>query len=649
MDAILIADDNPENLKVLSRLLRQAGYRIRAATNGQQALESFQAEPPDLVLLDIQMPKMDGYEVCRLIKEQPCYKLIPVIFISAMGESFNKVMAFEAGGSDYITKPIQTEEVLARVKTHLDLYKYQRELTDKNLELLQQFKATFEQAAVGIAHIDITTGQYLKVNQRFADILGYSRDELVQKTLREITHPEFHEEDTFQVELLKKKQIRFFVKEKQYLTADGSSVWCKVTVSLVDSQQGKTPGYLLSIIEDISKTKEMEQEQKAYERLVLQMQRMEAIGTLAGGIAHDFNNILTAIIGFTEIALGEASKGTVLEESLYEVYSAGKRARELVKQILAVGRSSDEKTSPIQPGEITKEVLKFLRSTTPATIDITHQIDSDASIMGNATQVHQLLMNLCTNAIQAMEDSGGVLNVSIKEVRINKKDLLTGMKPGPYIEIKVSDTGVGIAPELMKLVFDPYFTTKVPGEGTGLGLATAHGIIKSYQGKIDVDSQPGKGATFTIHLPVCQAQAKKPAGDPGKLPLGKERILLVDDEIAIVKMETILLERLGYSVTTKINGHDALELFRNKPNDFDLVLTDMTMPDITGDKLATELMNIRPDIPIILCTGYSKQISEETASEMGIKAFIYKPVTMADMAKTIRNVLDGANGQSIAP
>ena len=645
MGSILIADDNPENLKVLSRLLKQAGYKVRAATNGKQALDSFKAEPPDLVLLDIQMPQMDGYEVCRMIKKQACYRLIPVIFISAMGEAFNKAMAFESGGNDYITKPIYAEEVLARVRTHLSLYKYQKELQDKNFELLHQFKNTFEQAAVGIAHIDIHTGQYLKVNTRFAEILGYSRDELLEKTVKDITHPDFYGDDSFKVEQLKSKEIRFFINEKKYLTADGSTVWCKVTVSFVENNQGKTPGYLLSIIEDISRAKKMEREQNERERLVEQLKRMEAIGTLAGGIAHDFNNILSAIIGFTEISLEQADKGSVLEENLQEVYSAGKRARDLVKQILAVSRQSDEKISPIQPGKIVNEVLKLIRSSTPATIEISHRIESDASIMGNATQVHQLLMNLCTNAVQAMEDTSGVLSVRMKEVHQNEKEIFMGMKPGPYIEIKVSDTGVGIPAKFIKQVFDPYFTTKGPGEGTGLGLATVHGIIKSYQGKIDVESRPGQGTTFTIHLPVCETQAAPQVVKPGKMALGKGNILIVDDELSIVKMETKLLERLGYCVTAQTCGLDALALFKKRPEAFDLVLTDMTMTDITGDKLAMELMAVRPDIPIVLCTGYSKKISSEAASKMGIRAFIYKPFSMAELAKTIKQTLYEANRQ----
>jgi PAS domain S-box-containing protein len=383
--------------------------------------------------------------------------------------------------------------------------------------------------------------------------------------------------------------------------------------------------------------------EKAQAQLI-QLQKMESIGNLAGGIAHDFNNILASIIGFTELALGDVKKETSLEESLQEVYSAGKRAKDLVKQILAFARQSDEKISPIQPKIIVAEVLKFIRSTIPTNIKIRQEMESDSLIMGNTTQVHQVLMNLCTNAAHAMEDSGGVLRVSLKDIVIDKRSLLNriGMRQGDYIEIKVSDNGSGIAPEIVGSIFDPYFTTKDPGEGTGMGLAMAHGIVERYGGMITVDSQLGIGATFTIYLPATRKRVALDADLSEQLPKGSERILLVDDELSIAKMGGRILERLGYLVTTRTSSIEALELFRVKPDAFDLVFTDMAMPNLTGDKFAIELMKIRPDIPIILCTGYSKKISDEIALEIGIKAFAYKPMVKADLAKTIRRVLDDA-------
>ena len=379
-----------------------------------------------------------------------------------------------------------------------------------------------------------------------------------------------------------------------------------------------------------------------------QVEKLEAIGNLAGGIAHDFNNILSSIIGFTELALDEAPKGTALEDSLQEVYSAGKRAKDLVKQILAFARQSDEKITPIRPSMLVEEAIKFIRSTIPTSIDIKKDMQSDSLIMGNAIQIHQVFMNLFTNAAHAMEESDGVLEIAMKDVVLDKADLSFGMKPGDYIEIKVSDTGVGISPEIINSIFEPYFTTKGPGQGTGMGLAMVHGIVESYGGTIRVDSKLGKGTTFIMYLPSTQKQIRKQDYVPEELPTGAEKILFVDDELPIVKMGQQALERLGYEVTTRTSSIEALELFQAKPNEFDLVVTDMTMPNLTGDKLAIELMKIRSDIPVILCTGYSKRISDDTAGEIGIKAFAYKPVVKADLAKTVRKVLDDARSSAQA-
>ena len=426
--------------------------------------------------------------------------------------------------------------------------------------------------------------------------------------------------------------------EHRIIYADGQTGHMNVRFFVVKNEHGKTVE-TYGVNQDITERKQMESQ-------LQQSQKMESIGTLAGGIAHDFNNILTSIIGFTELALDEAQKGTSLEENLQEVYAAGKRAKELVIQILAFARQSDKKRDPIQLVEIVKEVLKLIRSATPTTIEIQQAIEGNPIIMGNATQVHQVLMNLCTNAIHAMEDSGGILKVSLREVVLDKKELSIGMRQGHYVEIKVADTGVGIAPQLIDSIFDPYFTTKGPGEGTGMGLAMAHGIIESYGGKISVDSQLGKGTTFSIYLPVSKRSKTTQAYAPETLPSGKERILFVDDEAPIAKMGSRMLESLGYTVTTRTSSIEALALFQSKPDAFDLVVTDMTMPNLTGDKLAIELMKMRADIPVILCTGYSKKISDETASEIGIKAFAYKPMVKADLANTVRKVLDEAKSRT---
>ena len=366
---------------------------------------------------------------------------------------------------------------------------------------------------------------------------------------------------------------------------------------------------------------------------------MESIGTLAGGIAHDFNNILSSIIGFTELALDGVDKGSDVEDDLQEVRKAGMRAKNLVKQILAFARQSDETVKPIQVNIIAKEVLKLITSSIPTTIQIKDKINSNSLIMGSSTSVHQILMNLCANAAHAMEENGGILEISMSDTTLDRK-AIPDLKPGEYIEIKVTDTGVGISPQNTHSIFEPYFTTKAVGEGTGMGLAVAHGIVENYGGQITVDSKIGKGTCFTIYLPISKKRKVHTPSEKEDLPLGNENILFVDDEAPIAKMGSKALEQLGYTVTTRTSSVETLKLFKSKPQAFDLVITDMTMPNMTGDKMATEMMNIRSDIPVILCTGYSKKISKESAADIGIKALVYKPVVKADLAKTVRKVLD---------
>ena len=417
----------------------------------------------------------------------------------------------------------------------------------------------------------------------------------------------------------------------------------KITYVPLLDKEGKVRE-ILGITHDLTERNEAEAERLKLESKLRQTQKIESIGTLAGGIAHDFNNILASVIGFTELALDEVEKDTNLENSLQEVYAAGKRARDLVKQILTFARQSDEEIKPVQFSVIAKEVLKFIRSSIPSMIEIRQNIESDSLIMANSTQVHQILMNLCTNASHAMGDEGGIMELSLKDVVIDGGGAaeLFGLKPGNYIEVKVSDTGVGIPPGIIDSIFDPYFTTKGPAEGTGMGLAMVHGIVDSYGGKITVHSTLGKGTVFTIYLPITGERMARLPYELEDLPKGTERILFVDDEAPIARIGGQILERLGYSVTTSTVSVEALELFRSRPYDFDLVVTDMTMPNMRGDTLAAELRQIRPDIPVIICSGYSRKMSKDLAAEIGIKAFAYKPVDKAELANTVRKVLDDA-------
>ena len=406
-----------------------------------------------------------------------------------------------------------------------------------------------------------------------------------------------------------------------------------------------SPVKVFGVVQDITEQRKAEKEKIKLAEQLKQSQKMEAIGLLAGGIAHDFNNILSAIIGYTQLALSEVEKNSPIENDLQQIYVAGNRAKELVTQVLVFARQSEEELKPVRVDLILKEALQLIRSTIPTSIEIKTDINSNSLIMGNHTQIHQIVMNLSTNAAHAMEEHGGILQISLTDVLIdgtfyNKK---LDLNHGDYIKISFSDTGTGIPSDILDSIFDPYFTTKKIGEGTGMGLAMVQGIVESYEGKISVESRSGKGSIFEIYLPVTGRSEPHRKLESEPLPTGTERVLIVDDEAPIATMLARNLKRLGYTVTSKTSSLEALELFQTKPYDFDIVVTDMTMPNLTGDTLAIKLMKIRQDIPIILCTGYSKKISNETASEIGIKAFIHKPVLQTEFVKTVREVLDEAN------
>jgi CheY-like chemotaxis protein/two-component sensor histidine kinase len=370
---------------------------------------------------------------------------------------------------------------------------------------------------------------------------------------------------------------------------------------------------------------------------------MESIGSLAGGIAHDFNNILFPIVGMSELLLDDLEPDSVLRENVEEIFKAGIRGSELVKQILAFSRQSEHKMLPTRIQNILKEVLKLSRSTIPAYVEIDEDIQQDCGmVMADPTQIHQVGMNIITNAYHAVSEKGGRISVVLKQVNreVSGPDWIN-IKPGTYALLSISDNGHGMPEALIKKIFEPYFTTKEQGKGTGLGLSVVYGIIEDHKGAIKVDSEIGKGTTFKIYLPLMkQSDSVELINEPEALIGGTEHILLVDDEIPILKLGSQMLEKMGYNVTSHYNGVEALKVFKADPGSFDLVISDMAMPHIAGDQLAADLKAIKPDIPVIICTGFSERIDNEKAAEIGIDGLLTKPLSRTAILKIVREVLD---------
>jgi len=398
--------------------------------------------------------------------------------------------------------------------------------------------------------------------------------------------------------------------------------------------------------QELNERKKAEEENKKLESQLRQAQKMEAIGTLAGGIAHDFNNVLYPIIGFTEMTMDLVPEESLAKKNLDEILIASDRAKSLVQQILTFSRQQEYNPQSLRVQPILKEALKLMRSSMPTTISIIQKIDETCGpVLSDPSQIHQIVMNLCTNAYHAMKTQGGILEVKLSEIDIppGQAEKYGSLYPGFYLSLTVRDTGHGIDPLIMERIFDPYFTTKPPGEGTGMGLALVHGIVKSFGGEIRVTSQPGQGSAFQILLPrVMEHEPESVLTLPKCIPGQGERILVVDDEAQILDMIELMLQSLNYKVITKMESIAALEEFRKNPDDFDLVITDQTMPGLTGFELSKRMLAIRKNIPIILCTGFSELVNEESVKAAGIRKFILKPILKSQLSVLIREILDGS-------
>jgi len=553
MPKILAIDDKQDNLITITAVLKALipDCQVITAQSGPEGIEMAKAESPDTILLDIRMPKMDGYEVCERLKNDERTKHIPVIMLTAINnEPKDLVKGLSAGADAYLAKPIDESVLIAQVNTALRIKAAEDQLRNQK-ELLEEM-------------VLARTVELTRVNERLE--------------------------------------------------------------------------------QEIKEHRRAEQEKMRVESQLRQALKMEAIGTLTGGIAHDFNNIIGIIIGNAELAFDDIPDWNPARHNLEKIKTASLRAKDVVRQLLSFSRKTELNRKPIKIGPIVDESMKLLRASIPASIEMrTNILNDTGTIQADPTQIHQVVINLCTNAAHAMEEEGGIMEISLAEIQLGEMDAPGDGKinPGSYVQLTVKDTGQGISEDVTNRIFDPYFTTKEVGKGSGMGLAVVHGIVQSHNGSIMVKSIPGKGTAFKLFFPITLTEEVQEPETREEMPTGNEQILFVDDEEAMVELNRQRLERLGYTVMGETDPLKALDHFRSHPESFDLMITDMTMPHMTGDKLVQEILKIRPDLPIILCTGYSEKISEESAKEIGIRKYIEKPIERETLARTVREVLDG--------
>jgi PAS domain S-box-containing protein len=785
-----------------------------------------------LILLDIRMPEMDGFEVCRQIKSWDATQDVPVIFISGLQDAADKVKGFNAGGVDYITKPFDQADVLARVRIHLDLHGLRKNLeiqvtqrtallqktnralrlisstnkilvraldessllasvcdtlvdaggfpfcwvgfpqTDENRSLMvaayaagcdrplktlvqalkggdgiidwacaldavctgasvvidsfneeisntypaleavhqagltgcvslpltynhrtyavltiladnsarfdneeisllkelcediaygvhtlrerekhlqaqkalaeseQRYRQLFEKAGEAVFVLrpqNDDSACVVQANQAAAEMHGYSVDELIGMSITKLNTPDAA--TGFAGRQRRMLAGEWIHEEVSHVKQDGTPFQTEISAGPIDIGGQR---YVLAFYRDISDRKRIEAEKASLEIQIRQANKMEAIGTLASGIAHDFNNILSATSGYTELSIPLAPPGSILSKNLHKIQQANKRAAELVRHILSLSREKEAAAQVLQPKLIIKEAVKLLRASLPSTIDIQQKIESEAYILGDPAQIHQIIMNLCVNAGHAMEASGGVMSVSLTDEELDSDFTrqYVHLSPGRYVVLQVADTGYGIPTDIIDKVFDPYFTTKPLDKGTGLGLAVVSGIVNNYRGEITVESQVGKGTRFTLFLPAVAAEQGAEGVSRVPIPTGTERILLVDDEPALVEIGQQLLQLLGYQVTTQSSSPKALELYSQDPGAFDLLVTDYTMPLMTGTQLAEAVLKINPALPVVLMSGLETTNIEAKAKQAGVQRIINKPIVIKEIAVLIRELLN---------
>ncbi|THB80196.1 MAG: response regulator [Desulfobacteraceae bacterium] len=638
---VLVVEDDEGLNKLAQKSLRRAGFDCQGALTGAEAISKIKENPELVLLIDQRLPDMDGSDLVRLLAEAGFS--VPFVTMTGHGDERTAVDMMKLGARDYLTKGVDLTDILPMVFKRL-FHELETEKKLKNAEqtLLENqalYKSLLETTKAIAYEMDLSSFKFTYISPQILEITGFPAEIWTDFDFWANTiHPD---DRTYCINFCKTEtqEGRDHQFEYRMLREDGQVIWINDLVSLVkkDGKAVALRGFLFDITE-----------QKNMETQLQQTQKMEAIGNLSGGIAHDFNNILFPIVGMSELLIDDLDTGSPEHHYACEIFKAGQRGSDLVKQILAFSRQTEHRIIPTKIQSVLKEVLKLTRATIPSNIEISSDIQFDCGLaMADPTQIHQVAMNLITNAYHAVEEKNGKIRVQLKQVSLGVADLQDSLlSPGKYVKMSISDNGKGIHPSSLDKIFEPYFTTKEKDRGTGLGLSVVYGIVKEHKGEIKVRTELHKGSEFIVYFPLAGKPVLEKKDKPEAGPQGmNERIILVDDDASVLQLVSQILERLGYRVQSFPSSDQALRAFQSAPNHYDLVLTDMTMPGMTGDMLAKRILAIREDVPIIICTGFSERINEDQAKALGVKGLLMKPVVKSDMAKMVRKALDENQSQ----
>ncbi|MBL1174948.1 ATP-binding response regulator [Pantanalinema sp. GBBB05] len=641
---ILIVDDTPANLNLLFDVLRDSGFKVLVAQSGKSALQKVEYAKPDLILLDILMPDIDGFETCQVLKAQASTKDTPIIFMTALSDTVDKVKGLRLGAVDYITKPFQQEEVLARIQLHLNLRNLTRQVQEQNFQLEQQIQERIlaeemlrqregqlrlitDALPVMISYID-RDHCYRFVNRAYEEWFQLPRTALQNRHMRELLGEVMYEE------LLPKLKLALSGQTVTYEnTFPRQDQLHHLEITYIPHFEGDVVVGTYVLIQDVT-------ERKQLERQLLRSQRMESLGTLASGIAHDLNNLLTPILMSVQL-LATKDQDDQSQRWLKLLETNTKRGAELLRQVMSFVRGIEGKHTLIQPETLLQEIKHIVEETFPKSITISTQIAPELwTVSGDSTQLHQVLMNLCVNARDAMP-KGGQLTLSAKNLEINAAFVQAHpeAKMGAYLLLTVADTGTGIPLEDLDRIFEPFFTTKEFGKGTGLGLSTVMGIVKSHGGFITVTSEVHQGTQFNVFLPAIAPTGNLQSEDSGLADGHGETVLIVDDEAAICEIVQNSLEAHGYQTLTARDGVEAISLYMQHLPEIDVVIVDMMMPSMDGALAIRTLKEINPQVRIVAVSGLVTSEICSDATDHDVLAFLPKPFTIKDLLTTINAVI----------